>query len=363
MEEELENSENSSSNLQEQSAFTFRVLDSEQESTKIPETQHKEEDTVNNESENKEEDEYEYVELDDELAIEHLAKVKGMTVDEFKDSLTPKEQKKYAPEIEGFQKFYEETGNKNFNDFLETQKDWNTENPEITLRESLRLKNPHLEKDELDFLYEEKYSIEELDEDDDAKEIKRRSINKKNDLIDAVKFFDERKEKFKGVGGSDEYIPIEYREAKKHYDSLPQQEEEFNKQLKEVREDNKYKANLVFDENFEGFKYDVTNEDKTIDKISYKPENISEAKNWHSDLKNLNDLFFDESGKITNAKEFFAVSEIARIGVQKYTEQIARTAQANLIERQDKISKNIQPDNIRNQVNGNGSGMTFRVIE
>jgi hypothetical protein len=58
-----------------------------------------------------------------------------MTVDELKDSLTPREQK-YAPEMEKFSEFIEKTGNTNYNDFKETQKDW-SESEESRLRNYL----------------------------------------------------------------------------------------------------------------------------------------------------------------------------------------------------------------------------------
>jgi hypothetical protein len=43
-----------------------------------------------------------------------------------KDSLTPREQKKYAPEMEKFSEFIERL-EMNYNDFKETQKDWSAE--------------------------------------------------------------------------------------------------------------------------------------------------------------------------------------------------------------------------------------------
>lgn len=301
-----------------------------------------------------------YVELDDNLAFQHIAESKGMTVDEFRDSLTPKEQKQYAPKMEAFDKFIRETGNENYNDFLESQKDWSTESSENTLREFIRLSNPDLSRKEQDFLYNEKYSTQDLDEEDDESLITRKGIELKTDLRKANAFFTERQEKFKEVGGSDLHIPLEYREAKQFIENQNKEQESYNNLLEEVRQDNISKANQTFSNNSEGFGYDVINDDKSVDRISYKPENMQQARAWHSDLKNLNDLFFDESSKIKNVKEFHAVSEIARIGVQKYTEQIVRTAQANLIEKQDRISKNIQIDNVSNPVNTQ-SGIRFFV--
>jgi hypothetical protein len=321
------------------------------------------EEVKNEEEQEDNEEEYITLELTEELAFNHLAEINGMSIDEFKNSLNPKEQKKYAPEIEGFQDFYEKTGNKNFNDFLETQKDWSSETPENTLREYIRLSNPDLTKKEQDFLYNEKYSTQDLDEEDDENLITKKGIELKTDLRKAYDFFSKRKEEFNVVGGSDLHIPIEYREAKKQVDNQSQQEENYKKLIDEVKQDTIAKANQTFNSNHEGFVYEIENEDKSIDKIMYKPKDVETARIWHSDLKNLNDLFFDETGKIANVKEFHALAEIARIGVKEYTQQIAKTANANLIERQDKISKNIQPENIRAQNNNLGSSITFKVVD
>ena len=113
------------------------------------------------------ESEYEERELDEDLAMEYLAESKGMTVEEFKDSFTPKEQKKYAPEMEKFNEFIEKTGNKNYNDFLETQKDWSTESSDNVLRNYIKLSNPELTEREVNRLYDKNYNTENLDEEDD----------------------------------------------------------------------------------------------------------------------------------------------------------------------------------------------------
>ena len=120
------------------------------------------------------EDEYEAVELDEDLAIQYLAESRGMTVEEFQDSLTPKEQKKLAPEIEKFQEFVEKTGNHSYKDFEATQKDWKAESQEVVLKELLKKENPTLDQEDIDFLYEDKYVFDE--DIDSDREIKSKQI-------------------------------------------------------------------------------------------------------------------------------------------------------------------------------------------
>ena len=116
MADEIENNEIADLGSQEQEtqSFTFSMaseeVEQEQEVITPAETQKVETevqkeivaDAPADSKQVEEEVEEEYVELDENLALEFIAKSKGMTVDEFNESLTPKEQKKYAPEIVAF---------------------------------------------------------------------------------------------------------------------------------------------------------------------------------------------------------------------------------------------------------------------
>lgn len=304
----------------------------------------------------------EYVELDEDYALSFIADKKGMTVDEFKDSLTPKEQKKYAPEITAFAEFYEKTGNKNYNDFLETQKDWEAETAENTLKEYIRLANPDLNAKERDYIYNKKYNIADLDQEEDEDEIFEKGIDTKEDLRKAKEFFAKRKEEFNVVSGTDEHIPIEYREAKKLIDSQAQQDEDAKKNWQIGRDKFVEFTNSRFNENFEGFKVKLGNETIGFNEVAFKPENIQETKEFVSDTNNLMRDFHDENGNLVKPAELHDALYFAK-NREKLMNQAYNRGYADKVEADDKLSKNIQPDNIR-QVNSiEGNKMTFRVVE
>lgn len=306
------------------------------------------------------ESEDEYIELNDDVAFEHLAYSKGMSVEDFKNYLTPKEQKKYAPEIEGFQDFYEKTGNKNYNDYLETQKDWSAESEDTRLKSFIKLSNPSLSEEKVQRLFDRKYSASHLDADDedDKNSILDIEIERENDLIKANQFFEERKEKFKGVGGSDEYIPIEYREAKKNYDSLVQQEERDNLVCQGLRNEYLAKTNQRFNDNFEGFKIKLGNDKFGYNEVAFKPDNINEARDLVSDTNNLMKDFYDKNGNLTKQNELQDALYFGK-NYQKLMNQAYNRGIADKIEADDKISKNIQPDNIRPQIQTGSTGVTY----
>ena len=311
------------------------------------------------ETEQVEEEEYEAVELDEDLALKFLAESKGMTVEEFQDSLTPKEQKKYAPEMEKFNEFIEKTGNTNYNDFLETQKDWSTESEENILKSYLKLSNPALSDREVNHLYNKKYNVEGLDEEDDEDEILERGINVKTDLTKANAFLEKRKEEFKSVGGSDEYIPIEYREAKKAIENQQKQEEEFDAKNQAVRNAFVSRTESLFNNNFEGFKIQLGDKETGFEDFTIKPENLNEVKEFQLDSTNLFSKFLDKNtGEIADIKEYHEAIYMA----QNYKTELNKAYQrgrAKELEIQDKVSKNIQPDNIRTVPTNRSSGITF----
>ena len=305
------------------------------------------------------ESEYEERELDENLAMEYLAESKGMTVDEFKDSLTPKEQKKYAPEMEKFNEFIEKTGNKNYNDYLETQKDWSAESADNVLKNYIKLSNPELTEREVNRLYDKNYNIEGLDEEDEEDEILDKGINVKADLKKALSFFEQRKEEFSAVGGSDEYIPLEYREARQLLDNQKQQEEAYNVERETSRNDFISKTESLFNNNFEGFKIQLGDEKIGFQELSIKPENLKEVREFQSDSNNLIKDFLDaDTGKLVDSKGYHEAMYMAK-NYKSELNKAYNLGRARELEQNDKVSKNIQPDNIRNVPSNTGTGVTF----
>ncbi len=303
-------------------------------------------------------DDSEYVELDEEIAYSFIAKQKGMTVEDFKNSLTTKEEKKYAPEMVAFNEFVEKTGNKNYNDFLETQKDWSEESPENTLKEFIRLSNPDLSRKEQEFLYNEKYSTEDLDEEDDENLILKKGIDAKTDLRKATEFFSKRKEEFNVVSGTDEHIPLEYREAKKLIDSQNKEQEDYVASQKIVRDEFLAKTNARFTDNFEGFKIKLGNETDGFEVVSFKPDNIKEVREFVSDSDNLMRDFLDEKGNLK--QEDFQDALYFAKHKDKLMNQAFNRGIAHKLEADDKKSKNIQIDNQQaSQTEANGGYQFF----
>lgn len=376
MADEIENTDNPDLDSQETQGFTFSMaseeVDTEQQqiqtqdivSTEEAQTQDIETkqqlvdtekpantDNVGND---------EYVELDEDLALQYIAEKRGMTVDEFKESMSPKEQKKYAPEIDAFNDFIEKTGNKNFNDFLETQKDWEAETPENTLKEYIRLSNPDLDAKERERLYDKKYGIDDLDEEDDADQILDKRIDIKEDLRKAKEFFNKRKEEFSVASGTDEHIPTEYREAKKLIEESQKQEEANSLIYQQARKEFLSKTDARFTDDFKGFEIELGSEATGFQKVLFRPENIKETKDFLSDIGNFEQTFYDEKGNLIDQEGLQEAVYFAKNYKAEMNKAYLRGI-ADKVEADDKLSKNIQPDNPSNAPTNTQTGYTFSV--
>lgn len=352
-----------------ESNITFSAVTNDEIEVVVPPAEEKPEEAVvippaeevieNQEEQLEEEEEEEFVELNEDLAIKYLAESKGMTVEEFQNSLTPKEQKKYAPEMEKFNEFIEKTGNKDYNAFLETQKDWSAETPENVLKTYIKLSNPDLNEKQIEFLYDKKYNIEGLDEDIHEDEIIERGINVKTDLRKANEFLENRKQEFNAVGGSDDYIPEAYREAKKFYDDHTNQEEEFSKEVETKRNNFVSKTEALFSRDFEGFKIKLGDDVTGFEEFSIRPENLEEVKEDQLDSRNFIKPFLDkETGEVSDHAGYHEAIYMAK-NYKTELNNAYKRGMAKQLEIHDKLSKNIQPDNIRTIPSNGGSGVTF----
>lgn len=292
--------------------------------------------------------------VDDEAVLSYL-KEKGFDVESF-DDLKPKEAKKLTPEIEKFLEFQDKTGNTSYQDFLETQKDWSEESQETLLKKHLKMEYPDLDADEVDYLFNKKYSFdEEYDAEDDIMEKK---INIKTDLKQVLSALEKQKAEFEVVRGSDESIPEEFRKAKEVVDSMSKQQEENQKLIEESRADYLAKTNSVFSKDFEGFKVTVGGQEFKV-----KPENVEEAKTIQSDLNNFNSKYFDEKGDLKDPVGFHKALHFG-MNADKVAEHFINIGKTLQAEENEKISKNIRVDGIKNIESPSAGlkGVTFKVL-
>ncbi len=297
--------------------------------------------------------------IDDAKIFEILKERTGLEVSDF-EQLKPKEEKKLPAEVEKFLEFTSETGNTSYQDFLETQKEWDKEDADVVIKKGLALKNPLLSKEDIDFLFEDTYGTDEFDpeDSDDARKIRSREINKKVELQSALSLLEQQKEKYKVVRGADENVPQQFKEAKAFYDQYLEQEEQGKKVGEALRNEFVGETEKIFSEGFEGFKSTIDGKDYQI-----KPQDLNATKAEQLDITNFNKRFFDEqTGKLKDPVGYHKALYFG-MNADKVAQHYFNLGKASQAESDDAEGKNISVAQNTNMPPHAHSEFSVRVVK
>lgn len=189
--------------------------------------------------------------------------------------------------------FINETGG-SLEDYVRLNQDYSGLEDKDLLYEYYKSSKPHLNVDEINFLIEDEFSINE-DEDSD-REIKRKKLALKEQVANAKNHLDGLKSKY-------------YDEIKAGSKLLPEQQkavEFFNRYNKELEETNKMqerqssifkqKTNKVFNDNFKGFEYSVGDK-----KYRFNVKDANKVKDTQGDINNFVKKFLNENNEMSDA--------------------------------------------------------------
>jgi hypothetical protein len=271
--------------------------------------------------------------LDEEIAFNHLKEKHGLEFDTFEDFIKSKEPKKIDPEFEKFQEYKEKTG-RGYGDFLQTQKDWSKETPETIIKSVLKLENPELSNDDIDFLFDKDYAFDE--EIDDDNEIRTKKIILKVDSKKALAVLEKQKEDYQVARGSDDNdVPEVYKEAKDLIDLLYDEQTENEEVSKTLRNDFVVKTQTVLNEKFDGFKFTIDGQDFKV-----KPEDVKQTRELQLDIANFQKKFFDKENKLADT-EGYHKALYAAMNPEKLAQHFFNLGKTTYAEQLEKESKNI----------------------
>jgi len=203
------------------------------------------------------------------------------------------EQKQSGVELpEGVQKvvdFMNETGG-TLEDYVKLNQDYSSLNEDQLLREYYETTKPHLDASEISFLMEEKF---QYDEDlDDERDIKKKKIARKEELMRAKQHLDGLKSKY-------------YEEIKAGSRLNPEQQKaveffnRYNEDSKTNEQNQKTflnKTEKLFNNDFKGFDYSVGDK-----KFRFKVKDVQGVKNTQSDINNFVKKFLNEKNEMSDA--------------------------------------------------------------
>lgn len=306
----------------------------QQEEKKDPENNvEKQEDKKEPEQPEEQEEQEEAVDLDEEVAWNFIKEKKGLQFENIDDFIKSGEPKKADPEFEKYQEYKTKTG-RGFGDFLETQKDWSKETPETIIKATLKLENPDLSNEDIDFLFDKDFAFDE--EVDDDYDIRSKKISLKVEAKKALAILEKQKEDYLVPRGSeDDNVPDVYKEAKDLVDQLYDEQLENEEKSKVLRNDFVAKTEAVLNDKFEGFKFSIDGQD-----FKLKPEDIKQTKSAQLDIANFQKSFFDKENRMVDS-EGYHKALYGAMNIDKVAQHFFNLGKTSYAEQLEKESKNI----------------------
>lgn len=336
--------------VQEQSTNEVSVRDKSETSEEIQKENKEESEEPtgeNKQEENDKSNEEEQGQKVEDSPLELVTDEKNTTDEARVDSSAEKpepaqEQEKILPEaktqelpenIDKLVKFMEETGG-SLEDYVSLNRDVTKMDNTTLLREYYKSTKPHLDADDVDFLFNKNFAYDE--EADDPSDIKAKQLAYKEELYNAQQYFNKAKDKYYAdlKLRKQQDIDPQYIKAMEYYNNSQQQSEEYNNLQKQFIE----KTNKVFNDNFKGFDFKVGE-----NKYRFKVDNTEKVKQYQSDISNFINEFLDDNGAVNDAagyhKALFAAKNADKIANHFYEQ-----GRADAIKDAAKDAKNINMD-------------------
>jgi len=237
-------------------------------------------------------------------------------------------------DVSSFLKYKKETG-RGMNDFIKINKNYDDVNDDQLLLDYYLEQNKGLDPEDVSFEIEDKFSYDEdLDEE---REIKSKKVAKKKELVKAREYFNSLKEQYKvPLESRDSFVPEEERESFNSYKKTKEQRLQNEQILAERAKKFTSKTSELFSENFEGFGFNISEDNKVV----YKPADSKTLLNEQSDLNNFVNKFTGEDGSIEDYEGFHRSIAVAS-NPEKFAKYFYDKGMADAVGDVAKESKNI----------------------
>lgn len=192
--------------------------------------------------------------------------------------------------------FMNDTGG-SLEDYVKLNTDYASLNEDQLLKEYYQATRPDLDKDEVDFLLEDKFQFDE--EYDDDRDIKRKKLARKEELLKAKKYLDGLKSRYYDEIKAGSRLNPEQQKAIEFFNRYQKENEEGLKTSEKQKAifDNRTKE--VFSDQFKGFEYNVGEK-----RYRFNVKNADEVKTNQSDITNFIKKFLNDKNELSDAKGY-----------------------------------------------------------
>jgi hypothetical protein len=194
--------------------------------------------------------------------------------------------------IEKLVSFMKETGG-NIEDYVRLNADYSTVDDTSLLKEYYKKTKPHLNREEINFLMEDKFSYDE--DVDEEREVRFKKLAIKEEVANAKSFLEQTKSKYYDEIKLRPSVTQEQQKATEFFNRYNQDQEVAQAQ----HSDFKSKTNDYFTNDFKGFDFDVSGK-----KFRYGVQDPGKVAENQSNINNIVGKFLDDKGNVTDAKGY-----------------------------------------------------------
>jgi len=192
--------------------------------------------------------------------------------------------------------FMSETGG-SLEDYVKLNTDYASLNEDQLLREYYETKYSAYDREDIDFLLQDKFSYDE--ELDDEREVRLKKLERKQALSEAKNHLDGLKSKYYDEVKMGSRLNPDQQKAVEFFNRYNKESEEAAKVAERKTSRFKQESAKVFNEKFEGFDYSVGDK-----KYRFKVNNTGEVKETQGDINNFIKKFLNEKGEMKDAKGY-----------------------------------------------------------
>ena len=192
--------------------------------------------------------------------------------------------------------FMEETGG-DINDYVKLNQDYSKLDDNDVVFEYYKQTKPHLTNDEINFLMEDTFKVDE--EEDTDREIRRKKLAFKEQVASARSHLDGQKSKYYEEIKAGSKLTPEQQKAINFFNRYNKQSEENKKVIDNNTKIFEQKTNNLFNNKFKGFEYNVGDK-----KFRFNIKDIDGTKQKQSNINNFMAKFVDKNSALTDAKGY-----------------------------------------------------------
>ena len=249
--------------------------------------------------------------------------------------------------------FMNETGG-DLEDYVKLNQDYSKLDDTSLLREYYKQTKTHLNDDEISFLIEDSFTVDE--EIDGEKDVKRKKLAFKEQVAHAKTHLDGLKSTYYKEIKSGVKLTTEQQKAIDFFNRHSKESEQAEITAKEQRSNFNKKTDEVFNSKFKGFEYEVGDK-----KFRFNVKDANKVKEAQSDINNFAKKFLDKKNALQDAdgyhKGLFTAMNADAIANHFYEQ-----GKADAIKDSVARTKNINVNPRQAHTETNVGGMKFRVL-